>query len=277
VAFLRVTAIEYRTPSGDVERIIVRRLGEWAMENHLHLAKRDFEVLQTLEPLGLGSPRPLLFDDSGTIFPDPYFVTEYIVGEPRHEVAGGVDRAAKMAQRLALIHSCPPLDNLPDRSENYNRLVSKRPEKLNQELLEPLVRDALDAVWPLPPPKRASLIHGDFWPGNVLWQDGEITGVIDWEEAGIGDLLYDLAISRLDTFWAYGEEAMQAVTARYLERTGCDLSQLPYWDLVVALRPMQQLEMWAAASPDLDREDMTQEMMAEGLKRFIRGALSRLC
>ena len=38
------------------------------------------------------------------------------------------------------------------------------------------------------------VVHGDFWPGNLLIADGRICGVIDWESARAdGPLLRDLA------------------------------------------------------------------------------------
>lgn len=37
------------------------------------------------------------------------------------------------------------------------------------------------------------LIHGDFATGNVIIDGDEVTGVIDWNESGYGDFLYDVA------------------------------------------------------------------------------------
>jgi aminoglycoside phosphotransferase (APT) family kinase protein len=39
---------------------------------------------------------------------------------------------------------------------------------------------------------RIGLVHGDYQPGNVLFKDGQITGVIDWEIALIGAQGLDL-------------------------------------------------------------------------------------
>ena len=30
--------------------------------------------------------------------------------------------------------------------------------------------------------ERIALLHGDYWPGNVLWKNGALVGVIDWED-----------------------------------------------------------------------------------------------
>ncbi len=38
------------------------------------------------------------------------------------------------------------------------------------------------AQQPVPAHERV-LVHRDFWPGNVLWQRGKLTGVVDWTHA----------------------------------------------------------------------------------------------
>jgi len=42
-------------------------------------------------------------------------------------------------------------------------------------------------------PNISSLIHGDFATGNVMIKNNQVTGVIDWNEFGYGDFLYDVA------------------------------------------------------------------------------------
>ena len=48
----------------------------------------------------------------------------------------------------------------------------------------------------LPAPSRLSLIHGDFRPGNFLFEGGKIEALLDWEMAHVGDPAEDIA-------WAY--------------------------------------------------------------------------
>lgn len=99
------------------------------------------------------------------------------------------------------------------------------------------------------PPARRNppvLLHGDYWPGNALWRDDRLVAIIDWEDAAVGDPLADLANARLELLWALGEEAMRRFTARYLALAASDTTDLPYWDLWAALRPLGRFEAWAA-------------------------------
>jgi len=276
----RMTGIEVQLPDGHMGKIVLRRLGEWALEKHLHLASVGFQTLNLVRRFDIGAAEPLYFDQTGEVFPDPYFVTEYIEGAPDHSPSDVIRCANRMAGQLARIHSVNPADRdlslLPSQAARCRDSFKKLPSKINEKLGERDVREALAKVWPLPALNPPVLLHGDFWPGNLIWREGEIVGVIDWEESEVGDPLSDLAISRLDVFWAYGEAAMQELTATYATTTGRDMSQMPYWDLWAALRPMQNIAVWAAGSADIGREDMTEESMSAGLRWFIGQALDAL-
>lgn len=43
-----------------------------------------------------------------------------------------------------------------------------------------------------------ALVHLDDWRGNVLWDRGQTTAVVDWEEAACGDPVVDVAYCRDD-------------------------------------------------------------------------------
>jgi aminoglycoside phosphotransferase (APT) family kinase protein len=64
--------------------------------------------------------------------------------------------------------------------------------------------------------------HGDLQITHVFVQDDEVTGVIDWSEAGRGDAMYDLATLTLGH-----EERLGDVIAGY--GTGVDLDVIRAW------------------------------------------------
>ena len=41
------------------------------------------------------------------------------------------------------------------------------------------------------------LLHGYLWPGNLLWQDGRLVAVVDWE--GITEFVIHAAHKRMVT------------------------------------------------------------------------------
>jgi aminoglycoside phosphotransferase (APT) family kinase protein len=91
----------------------------------------------------------------------------------------------------------------------------------------------------------AVLLHGDFWPGNTLWRDGELVALIDWEDAAVGDPLVDLANGRLEVLFAFGEDAMDEFTHAYrAAMPELDYADLPQWDLYAVRRLVPELPKW---------------------------------
>jgi aminoglycoside phosphotransferase len=76
--------------------------------------------------------------------------------------------------------------------------------------------------------------HGDLQTSHVFVDGDEVTGVIDWSEAGRGDALYDLAILTLGH-----EEHLSDVVAGY--GTDVDLDVIRAWWSVRSLRAARWL------------------------------------
>ena len=55
-------------------------------------------------------------------------------------------------------------------------------------------------------------MHGDFWPENVVWNGAAIAGIIDWEDAAVGDPLSDVATARVELRYKFGAPSMQRFT-----------------------------------------------------------------
>jgi aminoglycoside phosphotransferase (APT) family kinase protein len=269
----QVTALEIERPDGATKKMIVRRHGSVDLKRNQHIAADEFKLLQMLHTAGLAAPKPYHLDQSGEIFPTPIVVVEYIEGEPEFAPSNLADLILQMAAHLSRIHGvdCSKLDLsfLPKQGEIYARAFRERPTKVDESLDEGRIRDTLESVWPLPQRNESVLLHGDYWPGNILWKDGRLVGIIDWEDAKLGDPLADLANSRLESLWAFGIDAMHSFTRCYQSMTKIDLTDIPYWDLCAALRPAFKIAEWAA-------DEATENRMREGHSVFVAQALAKL-
>lgn len=229
--------------------------------------------MQRLHAAGLLTPAPYDLDQSGELFATPYLVVEYIEGQPEFAPANVADLVRQMATQLAGIHAvdCSRLELsfLPRQAIKIGRMLRDRPANVDEAWNEGRIRDTLEAVWPLPQRNPPVLLHGDFWPGNLLWPDGRLVGVIDWEDAALGDPLADVANSRLELLWACGGEAMQWFTRQYQALTGVDCTDLPYWDLCAALRPVAHIAQWGL-------DDATEKTMRERHGWFVSRACEQL-
>jgi aminoglycoside phosphotransferase (APT) family kinase protein len=245
----QVTALEIELPDGQMRKIVVRRYGDVDLQHDLHVAEHEFRLLQIVRSAGLAAPAPYYFDQEGEIFPRPCIAIEYVEGRTDFTPAGLDDALRQMAAYLHGVHSIAgssrDLSFLPGQDKIYDAKFRERPAKLDDSLHEGRIRDALEAVWPLPRQNEPVLLHGDFWPGNMLWRDGRLVAVVDWEDAQVGDPLADLANSRLEILWAFGQEAMHSFTRHYRSMTNIDFTNLPYWDLCAALLPAFKIADWA--------------------------------
>lgn len=276
-----MSALELVLPDGARRRVVVRQPGDWELTNNPHAAAHQHRVLELVRAAGVTAPAPLLVDESCTILPRPYLVLEYVDGQVEHSPADVGAFAAQLAAELARIHRLdatqPELAWLPT-GEAW--LADARAEKLVEpdEALGPRpVRAVLRAAHPLPHPNPPVLLHGDPWPGNIVWRDGRLAALIDWEETHRGDPLEDIAIARFDVLCMLGHAGMEQLTAAYAAAAPqVDFTDLPYWDLYAALRPADNLPDWAGGWADLGRPDITEHVMRAYHREFVAQAMARL-
>ncbi len=269
----QVTALETLRPDGLTQKMIVRRHGARDLKHNPQIAADEFKLLQLVHSVGLAAPKPYYLDQSGEIFYTPYLVIEYIEGKSEFAPADLPDLLLQLATHLSRIHcidgSKLDLSFLPKIEKRYVENLRERPTRVDESLGEGQIRDTLEAVWPFPQRNTSVLLHGDFWPGNILWRDGQLVAVIDWEDAAVGDPLADVANSRLEILWAFGIDAMQRFTHQYQSMTTIDFTHLPYWDLCAALRPVAQIAQWGL-------DVTTEKTMRERHRWFVTQAFEKL-
>lgn len=246
-----VTAVELRAPNGEIRTVVVRQYGEVDHRRNPDIARDEFRLLRRLRSAGLEVPEPLAFGHSEGAGPTPILITEFILGTSEIAPADVAQAAVDLAAFLVRLHrgGWPSADVafLPRKGA-----LSARPARPDDTLSETVIRDVLERRWP-PAPGAEGLVHGDVWPGNLLWHQRTLAAVIDWEDAGIGDPLLDVSNARLELLFFFGKDAMNALTDAYLTRSERDLGALPLWDLYAALRPAGRLHTWGLA-PEVERE-----------------------
>lgn len=268
----QVTALEVERANGQTTKWIVRQHGEVDFNHNPDVAADEFKLLQILKSESVLVPEPLLLDQSAEIFSKPYLVMEYVAGKPDFAPIDLPRFIAQIALHLTKIHRLDSskwdLSFLPDKTQEIASKLANRPALLDDSLDEPRLRSALEKVWPLPECNRPSLLHGDFWPGNILWRNDQLVAVIDWEDAEFGDPLSDVANCRLELLWAFGLDAMNDFTNHYKSITSYDFTMLPYWDMVAALRPASKLSTWGL-------DAATESKMRERHKWFVEQAFDK--
>jgi aminoglycoside phosphotransferase (APT) family kinase protein len=138
----------------------------------------------------------------------------------------------------------------------------------------------MEAVLAKGPPGKGNglrLLHGDFWAGNLLWREGALVGVVDWEDAALGEPLLDLAQARVELVWLFGVEGAARFTNYYQQGVDLDFTNLPYWDLCAVLRLLRLVRGDWGWLVDFvrpyGRVDLTGERIGEEVGRFVNNEM----
>lgn len=201
---------------------------------------KEYHVLRELHALGFPVAMPLLREDT-----DQWLVTEFVVGDSIVDPADLSSALSQMANLLSRLHSVDAntLDivELTAGEDPIERLSTCLPETAAGRTVRTLIDQGTIGLHHNP----RVLIHGDYWPGNVLWHGGRLAAVIDWEDAWLGDPLADLACARVELLCQYDEAAMHAFTNLYLDRASpLDTRSLPVWECYVSATAIASMHLW---------------------------------
>ena len=168
-----------------------------------HAGANDMEKARALSQLweaqrGAGrkssgiEPTGLAFDWSRQILPQPYFVYEWIEGQPLWEdpdeqlyrAAGHTLASLHRVRFDAFYADFFAIGNTPQAWADRFRAaldkeVGEARSRLSPTLLPAMEPLSIPATLPFSP----CLIHNDFSPGNILVRDGRLAAVIDWDNA----------------------------------------------------------------------------------------------
>lgn len=184
-------------------RLFVRVFEEQGTEGAL----RETRLVRHLERHGVPTPAPLLAADGRPFVllgPKPVAAFPWIDGEEvcQARVTPGATREVGAA--LARIHLAGA--SYPDRPRGrfeapalLARLATIPAGAVSDSLLAEI---DLELRRPLPE-LPSGIIHGDLFRDNVLWRDGRIAALLDFESASFGAWAYDLAVTLLA--WTFGD------------------------------------------------------------------------
>ncbi len=265
-------AVEFERSDGSAAHLVVRAHGPRDLARDPDIALHEYMLLQALFDSGFPVAEPVYVDQHGQLSGRPAVVSGFLAGEAR--TADGPQSTSRMISEMAFwlakIHrfdrsqvdlSFLVGSDYEDRSRLESRAedsaLAQRTCRILQE--SPETRHLNQPV----------LLHGDFWRGNLLWRSERIVGIIDWEDAFIGDPIIDLARTRLELFWTEGALASERFTVQYLGWNDIDIDGLPWWDLRMSLEFARALPGWGLP-PERERE------MLGLLEQFVQRAVDEL-
>jgi len=145
-------------------------------------------------------PAPLRIGKPDGQYPWPWSILPWLSGETADLAPLTADQAKPLARFLRALHVAAPEDapKNPSRGvplQQRATAVEERMSRLAREtsLMTPTVTKVWESALQAPPAERATWFHGDLHPQNVLTQNGQLAGAIDWADIAAGDSATDLA------------------------------------------------------------------------------------
>jgi aminoglycoside phosphotransferase (APT) family kinase protein len=178
-----------------------------------------------------------------------------------------------MAEFLLRLHKLEPktisVPGLPQREDPVAGALLYVPDTPQWSALRKAITNWQPKALP------ASILHGDFWPGNIIWHNEQIAAVIDWEDAAIGTPVSDVACCRAEIVAMYGQQAMTLFTDHYLLHSNLDFSDLPLWDAYVGFAALATMHSWGLeAQVEATRRTRTELFVKQAAEAIIAGGHS---
>jgi aminoglycoside phosphotransferase (APT) family kinase protein len=264
-------------PDNTQTAYVVKRYAEWEHSTGTDSKSRamlEYEVLKFVHSVELPCPEPVYFNLNDEALGSAILVTkglrgEQIMAHPANPL--WAEKAPIVAEWLAHIHKlqCPDdlIPRLPDVRSQFKRFTEN-------DTIPDYMREHPDgeSIWYIVHENMAklisenpSLVHGDYWSGNMLWEQGQLTGILDWENVVMGNAGLDVANCRLEMII----DGMNAAASEFLKiyeaHIGKPVKHLGLCELVVATDPMWQHAPFLTVSPYQER---FRQFVADAKKRL---------
>jgi aminoglycoside phosphotransferase (APT) family kinase protein len=238
-------------------RLVLRRYGDRSHATDVSAATRETRALELMQKANIPAPAPIWIDTAG-VFEEEAILISFVEGKPDLTPSHPFEWAEQLARVLARIHDVQldddDLELFPLGAGEDERKISEQPELV---LEHPLGEDLLRRRVQLGQPRVEGEIvfsHTDFWPGNTLWDDGELTAVVDWESPATGDREMDVAYCSLDIRYLGMDKVADRFISTYRDVTGDPLVNLSHWEAVGLCRPMPDIAAWVPAWVAMGRD-----------------------
>lgn len=201
---------------------------DW-LEMEPDLARHEAGSLQESASLCIPSPGVIAFDETGEKCGMPAVLMTKLAGDTILQPSDRAGWLDKMAECLAKIHRHKA------GSFDYEYFSYNDALRLEKPLWSKFQDDWMRAFYIVAgvrPQTAYCFIHRDYHPANVLWQNGEISGVVDWVNACRGPAGVDIGHCRVNLTQLYGLSAADDFLEAYIKYADDTFRYDPYWDLL---------------------------------------------
>ena len=193
------------------QRSVLRLMTNEPWRNHgAELTRRERTAQEELASTQVPAPTSIAVDAEGSVAGVAAHLMSRLPGTATREVDAST--VAAMVEMLALIHDVKPAE--PFRT--YRSWAWEAKWAIPPWTKHPgSWQRAFDLLAEGPPSYAPTFLHRDYSHRNLLWLDGEISGVVDWVETSSGPAWLDAGHAATNLALAFGPEPAKAFLAGY--------------------------------------------------------------
>jgi hypothetical protein len=192
----------------------------------------------------------------------PSLLMTHLEGRTVLADAGIEDRVPLLARQLVEIHRVRPVERL----RTYVALTTP------ESVVVPEGADwgaAVEVIRGGPPAYEGRFLHRDFQPGNVLFQGGQISGVVDWAGASWGPAELDVAHCAVNLALLHGPEWGLRFATAYQDAGAALGADLTYWMVRDALAASEEVQAVSQPWREAGRSDLTTSVVEQRLVAYV--------
>lgn len=260
--------------NGRCMKLVLRQFTneEW-LEEEPDLALHEAMSLQKASEADVPTPELIAYDKDGEYCGVPSILMTQLSGHVNLKPANLNDWLYQLAEAIVPVHAVE-VGSFPWRYAPYNDVSCLEPPTWSRhsQLWERTI-EIVNGPWP---EARECFIHRDYHPTNVLWQDGRVSGIVDWPNACRGPAGMDVAWCRGNLVRLYGVAVADRFLEAYQSLAGSSFEYHPHWDLMGIIE-------WLPGPPDVyppwitfGIRDLDKEIIRERVDEYLVSVMARL-
>ncbi|SEQ72727.1 Phosphotransferase enzyme family protein [Virgibacillus subterraneus] len=256
-----------------VKQYVIRQFDnkEW-LDEEPDLVLHEVESLRMATNTGITTPEVVACDETGEKCGIPAILMTKLKGAVELKPANMDEWLTGLARGLVKIHEVEAR-GFPYQHYSYNDISTFEMPSWSKE---PKTWGSAINILTGPRPKTTDcFIHRDYHPANVLWDEGLVSGVVDWVNGCRGPRGVDVGHCRVNLAMLYGVETADGFLKAYQQQAGSCFTYNRYWDLLsltdMLVGPPEVYPGWEAFGVS----GLTNEMMKERLDKYVLSLLNQ--
>ena len=259
---------------GQPRKLVLRRFtNEGWVKEEPDVAFREATSVQKARMAGLPAPELIASDRDGSHCGVPATLVTLVPGKVVLQPVDRTEWLNGLANAAAQIHRVEA-SGFPWKYRRYNDrdLLTVPPWSTQADVW----KRAIEVVQGPAPSYSECFVHRDYHPSNVLWENGSVSGVVDWVNGCRGPAGIDVAWCRHNLANLHSVAVADDFLAAYIAAAGSGFRYDPYWDVMSVVEmlpgPPSMYEGWRAGGV----ANISSAIIRERVDAYVASVVERL-